>query len=675
MESNRNGVINIDISNVKNNDDDIINEMITPELISKLNSTINSLLSKAEKENYIPINNRKIYLFFMNKYFYSRNLRYILKQYKSKISNNMTNKNFYYLYSFTLFYIYFDYEYKKSQLFDLKLLTIDDFFKLIHLLYKSKLLSIQNTVDIFKFYLLLMLEKKNISMNEKINTLNNFIKYFWKISKDIDTEENNNKEINELIKKEILEKFFNIINGTQDIYNYLYLLHSFRKEENIFLLIRMIVERKFLSKENKELIETNIINFLKNNFRKEHLNYFYKIISKILIKFNNLKPNQTKIKDENKSLNQDFTYLTKIIDIIVKVIQKEKNQINDNSCFYCDKGFAFNIDGKDKIGFKVKNILYSRNKKSVFCLLFSFLLRNNTIKDENQLIFSLNDSDKEYIGLYVKSKKLYLRYYSKKFNEIKLLDDIIYNNQYLFFFFYDKDQIKVSINNSDIYSQKDGNFKISNNFQVLVGSPENVKNIKKPEYSFNGIIYPIILLELNKKTDLYSEIKSKIMKVKNSYYLIAEKYFNNKTNSEYKQICSNYKEYYGLYEELENEENINLVLDCVNNIILYINPYVIINAFSKKLKIYKDYNFYEIKDEKNNKQYSYEFSVVPHLENGQIFAFKDNNIISFFRTNNGLNFILLGFEVLYNYILLINNNNMSCMETIKEKNNEIFEIL
>ena len=673
MESNRNGVINIDISNVKNNDDDIINEMITPELISKLNSTINSLLSKAEKENYIPINNRKIYLFFMNKYFYSRNLRYILKQYKSKISNNMTNKNFYYLYSFTLFYIYFDYEYKKSQLFDLKLLTIDDFFKLIHLLYKSKLLSIQNTVDIFKFYLLLMLEKKNISMNEKINTLNNFIKYFWKISKDIDTEENN-KEINELIKKEILEKFFNIINGTQDIYSYLYLLHSFRKEENIFLLIRMIVERKFLSKENKELIETNIINFLKNNFRKEHLNYFYKIISKILIKFNNLKPNQTKIKDENKSLNQGFTYLTKIIDIIVKVIQKEKNQINDNSCFYCDKGFAFNIDGKDKIGFKVKNILYSRNKKSVFCLLFSFLLRNNTIKDENQLIFSLNDSDKEYIGLYVKSKKLYLRYYSKKFYEIKLLDDVIYNNQYLFFFFYDKDQIKVSINNSDIYSQKDGNFKISNNFQVLVGSPENVKNIKKPEYSFNGIIYPIILLELNKKTDLYSEIKSKIMKVKNSYYLIAEKYFNNKTNSEYKQICSNYKEYYGLYEELENEENINLVLDCVNNIILYINPYVIINAFSKKLKIYKDYNFYEIKDEKNNKQYSYEFSVVPHLENGQIFAFKDNNIISFFRTNNGLNFILLGFEVLYNYILLINNN-MTYMETIKDKNNGIFEIM
>ena len=108
MESNRNGVINIDISNVKNNDNDIINEMITPELISNLNSIINTLLSKAGKENYIPINNRKLYLFFMNKFFYSRNLRYILKKYKSKISNNMTNKNYHFQYSFTLFYIFID---------------------------------------------------------------------------------------------------------------------------------------------------------------------------------------------------------------------------------------------------------------------------------------------------------------------------------------------------------------------------------------------------------------------------------------------------------------------------------------------------------------------------------------------------------------------------------------
>ena len=164
------------------------------------------------------------------------------------------------------------------------------------------------------------------------------------------------------------------------------------------------------------------------------------------------------------------------------------------------------------------------------------------------------------------------------------------------------------------------------------------------------------------------------MQVKNFYYLIGENFFNKKTSSKFKEITSNYKEYYGLYEDLEYDKDINAILDYVNNIILYINPYVIINSFTKKLKIYKDYNCYEIKDEKNIKQYSYEFSVVPLLENGQIFAFKDNNIISFFRTNNGLTFILLEFEVLYNYCLLLSKNT-TYMGAINENNNEIFEIM
>ena len=182
-----------------------------------------------------------------------------------------------------------------------------------------------------------------------------------------------------------------------------------------------------------------------------------------------------------------------------------------------------------------------------------------------------------------------------------------------------------------------------------------------------------MLLELNKRTDHYSEIKCKIMKVKNYYYLIAENYFNNKTNSKYKLIYSNYKEYYGLYEELENDENISSLLDLVNNLILYINPYVIINSFSRKIKIYRDYNYYEIKGD-NTKKYSYEFNLIPNLENGQIYPFKDNNIISFFKTNNGLNLILLEFEVLYNYIILIDNN-VPYMEIIKENINKFVELM
>ena len=74
-------------------------------------------------------------------------------------------------------------------------------------------------------------------MNENIKILSNCLKYLWKISKEIDSENNNNNnEINELIKNQILAKLFEILNGTLHKYNYIYLIHSFRKDENIFLL-------------------------------------------------------------------------------------------------------------------------------------------------------------------------------------------------------------------------------------------------------------------------------------------------------------------------------------------------------------------------------------------------------------------------------------------------------
>ena len=201
----------------------------------------------------------------MQQYLYKRNLVYLLKQKNQNISIKKYSN---YLYLYVLFYLYINSEFIKPKLIDIKLLSIDKFFRLIIILYKSKLFLIEHTINFFKYYLFLLTNNRtNIPMNENVNTLSNFIKYFWKISKEIEYE-NNKKEINELIKKEILTKLFDILNGTQNLNNYLHLIHSFRKEENIFLLIKMNVERKFLSDENKVFIETNIINFLKNNFKK-----------------------------------------------------------------------------------------------------------------------------------------------------------------------------------------------------------------------------------------------------------------------------------------------------------------------------------------------------------------------------------------------------------------------
>ena len=40
-----------------------------------------------------------------------------------------------------------------------------------------------------------------------------------------------------------------------------------------------------------------------------------------------------------------------------------------------------------------------------------------------------------------------------------------------------------------------------------------------------------------------------------------------------------------------------------------------------------------------------------------IYPFKDNSIISFLKLNNGINFLILQIELIYNFVLLMKNNN------------------
>ena len=165
-----------------------------------------------------------------------------------------------------------------------KLYALSKFFDLVTKIFKSNLLPIKYIINAFKFYLYQLTQyKKNLTMPQQVNALKTFLKYFYKILKEINSR-NVDKEINDLIRKEILSKLFEILNGApnnnkNDDVN-LYLINSFRKEENIFLLIKILVEKEFLSEENKVNLEVNLIKFLKNNFRKEHLNYFYEITKK-----------------------------------------------------------------------------------------------------------------------------------------------------------------------------------------------------------------------------------------------------------------------------------------------------------------------------------------------------------------------------------------------------------
>jgi hypothetical protein len=681
--------LNIDaISNRKKNlYEEIIDNIEKNYLISNFNTNLNKLFANYKNE----LRKKNIYFHFVFRYINTKNISHLIKyHFPIKQKYQKQNEN---AYLYLLFYIYLRFELfekinkenndnkekekeKKSGTMNIdKIISVKDFFKLIEYFYISKIINWRQVINILK-YLIYQIKSLDNEFPTSIivSILSNCLKFFGKIVKDMNEINQKEKdEINNKIKNEFFEELFEILSDSKNNGKFLYLMRNMIREEAIFVLMKLIVNNDFFSEENKKYIEDNIIKIFKNNFRKEHINYFYKILRRILIKFNKFNPklkDDTSSKEENYEtdfniINKDFLLLIKIDEILMKIIKEEKDQINSNECYYCDKGFAFNNKEKDKIGFQVKDISYTKKGNNIFCILFSFELKECDYEKENKIIFSIVDSENnEKLTLFENGQNICLKYYGKKMNEI-VLKKVEYNTIFNFLFFMDKNNIKISINNIDIskvlekYSDfKPANFKLPDKFKVFVGVPEKIKNQNSEIYSFHGIIYPILLFELNdskKKDEIYLQLKEVLSKVKNKYYLIAEEYFNqhyNEKNNESEKIMHNYEIYYGLSQDLTIQKKIDKILEKMNNMILYVNPFIIVSSFNKKEKIFKDCNIYQNENNKNI-TYFYEFNTIPSLEQGKIYSFRDYSVVAFFKINNGLNFNILQIEALYNFILLL----------------------
>jgi len=654
----------------------IIDKIVENNLISDFNSCIIDKLNLNKNNNdSILLLNKNIYKYFIYKYSKERYIKYLLKTKNKpiKIKNNKFNKS--YICNYVLFYTYIyinknKYESNKNEsIFDMQLISMKQFIKIIKVLFKSGLLTSDELIYLLKVFIINIKDKgkdkdidKNInklSINSKIKILTICINCIGKIMKLINKPINLN--INDFftnLYREIILEIFDFINNKNNA-DYLSIINLYRKEESILSLIAILKENeKFICERYQKEIESNIVQFLVNNFRKEHYNSFYKIISKILLKFHDLKSRN----DYSLLLRQDFSLLSLINEILIKVINKEDKLSKNKDNYYCDKGFTFNNTNLTTYGMNIKNVINNYNKKCDhnFCLLFTFLSRINFENQKDKissyiLLSILDNKNKELFSLYIKENNLYLKYFSKSLIDLKIKEKITYNNYYSFFMLYDKKEIKISINNEDVISHKESKFELPNLININIGyfEPNN------KEYSpFNGIICPIILFNLkdkdkkNRKDSLFKENKDLLLKIKNNYYIIGEEY---SSYDDYSTLLY----YYGLFDDLEKKSYALELYNNIKNIILYINPTVIINSFSKKIKVYKDdKNYIDVTDSKGKTyNYSYEFNVVPSLENNNIYSFKDYNIISFFKLNNGMNYLILQLETMYNFILLMKNKN------------------
>ena len=637
--------------------------IINNNLLSNYNSYLNCLVNENEKTNSKKINISKIYNIFIKNYTSFRCIDYLLKKENILIKIKKNNFNKSYLYHYALFYIFiflnkliFETD-SRISIFGNIIISTKKYVKLLKLFFQSEILSLDELINILKLFIIYITNnnKTDLPINTKIFYLISLVKFTKKVIRFCLNSKNINKnQFLEKIFKEIILKIFDIINNKNNK-EYYSIINNFRKDKSIFLLLKIIYENKeFISKETIITIEENIIKFLVNNFRKEHFNYFYKLISKILIKFNYLKEN----KDFFCLLKKDFSLLSEINKILKKAINKEKIQFKDkNNNYYCSKGFIFNIKFNNNYGLNVNNVINTSNKKNNhnFCILFTFLLKDIYDVDGMNSIFSLldNSNNKEILTLYIKGKNLYLRYFYKTLVDLKIMENVEYNYYYSFFFFYDKKEIKISINNEDKISCKENKFEIPKKFNIKIGY-YNSDNNKTIFSSFNGIICPVILFYLkdskNKKDNIYKEIKELILNIKNNYYIIGEDF---SPKDDYNTMLN----YYGLFEEIDNRNYVIEIYYKIKNIILYIDPNVVINSFNKRTKIYKDEKIYYDEDTKKMFQYTYEFDIIPSLESNYIYSFKDNSIISFFKLNNGINYLILQIEAMYNFILLMKYNN------------------
>ena len=487
--------LNIDVINRKKELHEEIMDIIDKNyLISNFNSNLSQYFknykNKFEKKN--------IYFYFVFKYINSKSTKQLIK-YHSASEQILQNKlEFAYIYS--LFYIYLKFELffklnndnkekKENQANIDKIISIKDFIDLIEYFYKSKIITWREVINILKYLIYQLKEHDNELLTSiKVSILSIILKFLGKIIKLISKLENEKEkeEINKEIKNNFFEDLFEILSDGKNTGNYLYLMRNMIKEESIFVLVKLISKKNFISDENKKYIEDNIIKIFKNNFRKEHINYFYKKFRKILLKFNKFNPHLTKEKDSEENfetnfnmINKDFSFLKKMNEILIKIINEEREQISNNNCYYCDKGFAFNNKELDKIGFQVKDITYTKKNNNIFCILFSFQLKQSNNDKENKIIFSIVDANNnEKLTLYENGENICLRYFTQKLREINL-QKVEYNKIFNFLFYYDKNDINISINNIDMSNilkkatdLKPANFKFPEKFKIFGGCPK-----------------------------------------------------------------------------------------------------------------------------------------------------------------------------------------------------------
>ena len=365
------------------------------------------------------------------------------------------------------------------------------------------------------------------------------------------------------------------------------LLYSFPKYSKIFKLLKF----NKIKEQTKNKISFYLKSFFPYKLNLEHMKYLFFELKKLLLK--------------STTKNLDILFINDVFKNLNEMYKIEKNDITFNGKI--NDGIIF--FGNKNIHSQIKFDVFLKNN---FSIIFSFL----SFEESNaQILFSLiNKNDEEIFSIVLEKNNLYIK---NEKNQIKLNSNteiqtnkvyficMIFNIGNIFFqtkieiYFHNEESNKEKININIIEKEK---------YSIVLGyKNQKIKNIEKQNINnFKGILGPIYIIN-----DKVNQII-----IKNLLFL-----FNEHSYLDFDNIQ---KKYYGI--KIENSNKIKFLekelIEFSSSIILRIDSVKISNFFLKKK--HKNINDYII--------------------------FKNNNIIDWFLSNEGINFITLVFEYFYNLI-------------------------
>ena len=575
--------------------------------------------------------------------FYRTN--FIAKTKSKYIILNLKNKNIYLpMFIHIILFLFEENKYfhkYKNKLF------LKNYISILKKLYKEKIIDKKILLNIIEFISLLSIYERNdfiVCEIPKNKVMKNY--FIFKYSLDII------KQINDV---DIALEYLDFIN--KNIIKY---------KANLFLITEKIDILELISiNPNKQYVIDFLANLYSFKYSKSFLDVFMKQIKEVY-----------DIKNKDKSTIEILNYLKSDLYLLRKMQEIELKRYNDDP-YVLNQGFVI-CNNSEKTSAIVKEIIVKEKFNMVFSFCYSpdEKINNNSINNDfrtntinthnsgNRLskikkemgipIIELTKEDSSFnevsgFSFFIYGGWLYHRKYNS--TEEKKICEIVNNQTYMCYYsILECDHYMINVKSakdtktSGIFVKEPVKFLLKNKLKLQIG-----KFFSQSNSSFDGYIGPILLFN----TCLTNEYRKYIFILKGSYEKML--YFD-KFNSKFVDIFdkdinfpflnevdeTNYNNYLAAKNFFEKEKN-----KVYDSLIYNITPIYQGSSLSKKEYINSIL-----------KEYKISFCLPPNPHVGNVFFFRNSPTPMEFLKYEGINFLILIFELIISNLDTLNPENI-----------------